>query len=395
MKPHRLRSALWVSNGLFALAVIGAAAWFFLDVMPAAGDSARLNPPWTKEATDEYSRRTPKAKSEAPVSQEQVAEIDRPEYQRLNYWIFSGPPVPAEGPKTEAVKAAAPLEGLEALGRPVMLMYAPAPYPSTLVWEFAGTKDRWYLEPGDFFQKTDDDPKRFRFLGAARHGDPALDRFKIRYAVHDDPAAPPVKEAELIYDALPPVEGPEVIRVRTPAAAAGEAGEATAAATAQAAGTARAGTVQPADEGARPAAATAPAAETARPTITRTRDGGYQVEFEDAAYQRLKSRKFEDIAETVRTHEAKDAQGRPLGLQIVGLGDEAADFFDVKKGDILISIDGRKVTDRAAAINIVKSIDPNTPRVAVVIERNGKQITYNIDPRDPATRRRARYLENQ
>ena len=64
----------------------------------------------------------------------------------------------------------------------------------------------------------------------------------------------------------------------------------------------------------------------------------------------------------------------------------------MKPGDILVSINDKPVQSRSDAINVVQQIDPNTDRVKVVVDRRGRLLTYNIDPRDPKTIRAGRAL---
>ena len=41
------------------------------------------------------------------------------------------------------------------------------------------------------------------------------------------------------------------------------------------------------------------------------------------------------------------------------------------------------------AIRIARGIPPETARVNVVLDRDGERLTYEVDPRDPKTRRAA------
>ena len=44
-------------------------------------------------------------------------------------------------------------------------------------------------------------------------------------------------------------------------------------------------------------------------------------------------------------------------------------------------------------INIAQKLDPD--KIAtVVVDRNGRLLTYKVDPRDPHTKRRLRYFDN-
>jgi S1-C subfamily serine protease len=89
----------------------------------------------------------------------------------------------------------------------------------------------------------------------------------------------------------------------------------------------------------------------------------------------------------VKTEDAKDAKGDPKGVRFTGVGEGSlASKFDVRPGDILKSINGKPVRSRSEAIEVVKGLPKDTTLVAVVIERDGRDILYNVDPRDPKTR---------
>ena len=121
------------------------------------------------------------------------------------------------------------------------------------------------------------------------------------------------------------------------------------------------------------------------------------VAFDQHTYDYFNSKeKAKSVASTVKTEVAKDKRtGRTLGLRITGLKEgSAAGAFQVKKGDILVSINGRKVESRSDAIRIVEALDQKS-LVTVVIDRHGKLVTYKVDPSDPRNRRQVRYFANQ
>jgi hypothetical protein len=73
-------------------------------------------------------------------------------------------------------------------------------------------------------------------------------------------------------------------------------------------------------------------------------------------------------------------------VRVTDVGPEEASIasqFDVQRGDILKSINGQPVHNRAQAIDVVKNLPKDTTNVQAVVERNGRDIVYNIDPRDP------------
>jgi hypothetical protein len=168
----------------------------------------------------------------------------------------------------------------------------------------------------------------------------------------------------------------------------GAAGEATAGA----APGATPGVAAAVENGATPAAAAAEA----RPWVHLREDqpSTYEIRFDSSnrdAWERLRNLDRDQVAQSVKTREVAG-----VGLEITGLGDgsPAAEFFDVRPGDVLVSIDGRPVQTRADAVSIVEGMDPNrSDNVTVVIDRNGRPITFVVDPTDPLTRRQGRHLE--
>lgn len=119
------------------------------------------------------------------------------------------------------------------------------------------------------------------------------------------------------------------------------------------------------------------------------------IEFDAHTYRVTRGKGLGAIFAHVKTTPAVDAAtGRPIGIRIAGIGDRLpADRFDVRKGDILVSIAGQRVTTRADVIRIAQGIDPQT-LVPIVIDRQGLIHTYRVDARDPTTKRKIRYFDN-
>jgi membrane-associated protease RseP (regulator of RpoE activity) len=216
--------------------------------------------------------------------------------------------------------------------------------------------------------------------------------YEILYAVVEAGKDLPVKQGVYEYDAAIPVPAALAGRVRMPGEAAptGPGG-------AEAPGTS-AERREPGLAGGGPAVApAAPAAGPAadlKPEVTWRNLDNADVAFDQGTYDYFRSADAQALAESVKTQEATDASGRVIGLKITGISQGTpADKFDVKPGDILVSINDQPVQSRSDAINVAQRIDPNADRVKVVIDRNGRQITYAIDPRDPKTRRAAATLD--
>jgi len=112
-----------------------------------------------------------------------------------------------------------------------------------------------------------------------------------------------------------------------------------------------------------------------------TGDNSREVEFDQPTIDGFKGSDADALVADVKTEEVKN------GIRISGIGSNSvASKFDIRAGDILKSINGQPVHSRAQAIEVAKSIPKETTGVQVVIERNGRDIAYNVDPRDPATR---------
>jgi hypothetical protein len=401
MRAHSLRRGLWILNVLLGAAVVGLAAWLVLVVRPATADTGRTKAEFATKAFDEYKRRPNAARVEnAPVSQEQVKSIDKPDYQKLNYWIFSGPVPPEPRPDTGPVEAAPQPTGLETIGKPAFIIFMePDPGQSVasdtvVAWQF-NDKKLGFFKPGKFIRQSGQ-PERF-LLVDVREVEPSV--HEIVYDVHDDPKAPPVKTAQLLkHDARRKETGGPIRPVPTPGAPAapgeGAPGEGT--------------PLAPGGDGAKPGvvAGTPPAPiapeparpeprfEEIQPEIRRIGSDRIEVDFDQATYDFVRGKSVESFAEKVKTTPATDPRtGKALGLRITGIDAQSpAQKFDVKAGDIVVSINGQPVRDRDEIIAIVQRMPPDTSRVTVGIDRNGRLITYTIDPRDPKTRRAGRNL---
>jgi hypothetical protein len=400
MRAHSLRRTLWFANALLGAGVVGLAAWFFLVVRPATADPARLKVAFASEELEKYKRRPNAARVEnAPVSNDEIKTIDRPEYQKLSYWIFSGPmppePAPDRGPVVEAPKPT----GLETLGKPdhIIWMQADPGQPvaerSVVAWQFLDKKIGRFM-PGEFIRQQGQ-PERFKLVDV-RRPDPAVNVYEIVYDVHDDPKGAAVKSAVVLpHDARAKRSEKDPIRDVPPAGAAPAPGATAEKPVAEAPSVERGvvpGAPAPvaAADGPRPE----PRFEEIRPEVRGRGTDRVEIDFDQATYDFVRGKSVESFAEKVKTTPAVDPKtGKPLGLRITGLDAQSpAQRFDVRPGDIVVSINGQPVRDRDEIIAIVQRMPQDTSRVTVGIDRNGRIITYTIDPRDPKTRREARGL---
>jgi hypothetical protein len=398
MRAHSLRRSLWIANVLLGAGVVAIAAWFVLDVRKATADPAFRSPAFAAKARTDYDKRPKPGRIEtSPVTLAMLKEIDRPDYERLKYWIFAGGLPPDPTPETAVVEQPKP-KGLDTIGKILFLLYLGPkeqgePSGSVVTWQFNSGKRLWFA-PGEFVREKPEEPKRFKIVDIVRTAERI---FKLIYDVYDDPTKEPVERLELIHDLTQKQGGGIRPLPPTPPAgttAASDASEGTG--KPSVAGEDARGVVAGTTSGGDPTAAERsegpPRFEDLKPTITEEDAGArVRVEFDQKTYDYVRGKSVNDLAETVKTQPYVDrSTGKAMGLKITGFsGDSPAQRFDIKQGDILVAIDGQPVHSRGDVVNIIQRMSPDTSRVAVTIDRNGRQIVYQIDPRDPHTRRAA------
>jgi hypothetical protein len=386
MRAQSVRKTIGLVNAALLLAGAGAAAWYVLEVKPALAAGAKPKE-WLdaayKQYVDDKGKLTPAVIF--PITEEELKEIRRPDLvKEAGVWAYVGP-VPVPLPKKETVDAAAPPppEGIDALGKLYLAIVHAGEKPSMVAWKFNSGKMGYFSE-GEFVAEGSD-KKRFKLVDVLQP-DPKAAIVKLVYDVHDDPEKPPIeRKTSGPYD-LSRKNKPDLIRLATPAgtAAAGP-GEGTAPAPAPAAGP---GAPAPGPVGVTPVPVRI---EELRPVIRRS-GNEVAIEFDESSYEGYKKVTIEDVMREVRTEDVKDSRtGQPAGVRIADTGGVAASF-DVQRGDILKSINGTPVRNRDEAVKVVKALPKETTVVTVVIERNGSDRIYKVDPRDPKVRAAANKL---
>ena len=143
---------------------------------------------------------------------------------------------------------------------------------------------------------------------------------------------------------------------------------------------------------------------TSRPAATASRSTGPTIHwyapnkkaivFDQATYELFRGADAVAILATIKTQTAiHHPKGHVAGLRITGFQKDAPkDVFQVRRGDIVKSINGRPVRSRDDVLRIVQGLTDQYI-VTVVIDRRGKDITYKFDPRDPRTRTQVQYFE--
>jgi membrane-associated protease RseP (regulator of RpoE activity) len=395
MRAHSLRRLLWLLNGLLGLAVLGVLAVFFLRVRPAIADPAFLKPAFADAAVQAFldKPQNPDLKLGTAVTIERLEEVDRPVFKtddgRRYHWPYSGPvppPKPQAAPREEVREPV--ISALEKTGTVRMILWIPPRAGETVAsetvvyWEFLSGGQR-AIKPGERIE-LERGTGNLVLVDVRRVPDRSGQYVLVYQGVNraGEPQGPP---QEYVWNSAPTGPDPlaDVLRVRRPA---GEAAPASA----------TGGSPAPAPlPGATAAATTAevpPAGPIRRENVTleeRAPDQ-FHVRFDDRSREYFRQMDVDTLAQGVKTQPARDAAGNPIGLRITGFaGDSPAEFFDVRPGDILVSINGQRIATRSDAINVAQGIDPNTRLVAVVIDRNGRLVTFNVDPHDVTTQRQA------
>jgi len=408
MRAHSQRRLIWFLNVVLGAAIVALVAWIFLDVRKAVADGDFLRPKWATKAVEDFDAQ-PKINRSAlapPVTLEELEEIDRREFQtpskRRFHWIYSGPMPPPPPPEEAAPEVKAPVEDdLSKLGRPLFLLYIgprgdqEVAEESVLYWEFSPELKKAF-SPGEFIHggKGPKPPRGGIKLHDVKRV-PGVERtFHLLYGVYDDPDGEPLKTGVYTYEAKYDVPQDVADRVRGGTTRPAASAAAPAAGPGAPAGPTEGSVSVVGEEPVAPEPYVAP--DDAEEMVKWESPTKANVEVDQPTWDWLRKSDPDTVAGSVKTQVARDEQGRVIGLQITGLSaDTPADRFDVKPGDILVSINDQPVKSRSDAMNIVQGLDPNTRLVKVVVDRRGRLVTFNIDPRDPKTRRAARALDNR
>ncbi len=435
IKPHTMRRGFWLLN-LALIAGVGYLGYqFFTKTRPAVASvinrkSKKLPKPYQKQV-NAYARASKSLdwKPRPPVMNAELEKVIlRKDYEERNHWIFSGPMPPKDKPEviSDPVKPKGP-RGLAAIGRVVMATYIPGNH--SIVFRFgkggppAATKSAPGKAPkappgntgtftqGEFIRETPEAAKRFKFIDLVRVND-KLGVFNVVYDVHDTSSGERVEERKMyLYDTNPPDDDSGIIvfagdaakRAAAKVAAEGQNGEGTAGE----GGTGEAGEGEtteavsetPTDVGTtKPVESDTYVVADLRPQDLRPKrhnlvGGRKGIAFDKRTFDYFRGKNAKKVAESIKTEIARDPKtGTTLGLRFTGFGkDSPADVFDVKRGDILVSINGQRVASRADVMGLIDRLK-NAKTVEVVLDRLGKRVTYMVDPSDPRTRREARYL---
>jgi len=377
MKAQSLRRVLHIANAALVLGIVGAGAWYVLKVRPAAASSSKSTE-WVKKSMDTYLKEAGSAVAASiwQVGPKDLDDITRPDLldkeKGPGVWPYVGPVPPKPQPKERVIETPKGPTGLEAVGKPTMLMVDPGER-TLLQWLFAASPKPRTFFAGEYMtdepRTRDKDgnevpPKksRFRFVDASYVDAGDARKIRIVYDVFEDLAKDePSLKGQVAVLPLGSIPKSDLIT-------AGIDSERD----------------KPGASAPRRPRGTPPTFAEVRPLLTRPAEGVVKIEFDEATADWVEHFDTDKLLGQVKTEEHRDKNGRPDGVRVTGLDpDSIATSFDVRTGDILKSINGVPVHNRAEAIDVVKKLPKTTTNVSVVLERNGRDIVYNVDPRDP------------
>lgn len=369
MKPHALRKVLWLGSGALALGVIAVSVSVFqpTHVAAATTDYTQIIKDGTPTGPGGWTPDPPVTKQEIEAV---FASWRTPEFERAHFH-FVGPIPPKRAAPTLPPDPDAPPKELDALGTPSALLHADG--VNVMLFEFE-SGDSVALSPGDWIRAGPREQKRFRFVGLQRVDVPDSDgEFRGAYAIHVKYGVYAKGRRTHVRTWVSQTVLPENNPIRdVPDEAA---------------------TV---DEEAPSLVPVKPSSlvtlEEAKPRIIVHSPTRRTVAFTQQTWAYLRGKSAKDLAASIKTSPVT-RDGRVLGLRVTGFGKALnADVFDVRRGDVLVSVNGTAVTDRAGVVRLLERL-PEKQLVMVVIDRNGRLITMRVDPSDPKTRRISRYLD--
>ncbi len=422
MKAHSMRRTIWIVNIALGACVAAVVGWYLFDVKAAVAkvldQNPRKPPQEMRVIVAEFDKDVKATKENVlkpPVEEPELKKVIlRADYARKDptHWIFSGPrPPQVDKGAPDTTNRPPPPKGLDSIGKIDFIINVP-PDNALIAFKFKGdAKKQYQFLVGEFVKKKDQSG-RFK---VTKVEEPEKDLYKIHYAVYDDPKDVPIEKGEMLWDNRRKAtsEGDVIHIVPTTSE------DAAAAAKADAAAKAAAGTGDGTTDGAKDGGTDGTSAGTVntgdgvvgsgsvvvsedevkvsdlKPKFTRNTATRKDIEFDDATYRFFRGKNAKSVMEKVKTNVAKDKSGKPYGVRIVDTGDLPADVLDLKPNDTLVSINGQPVRSRSDIVRIAESLPETTTRVTLVVDRYGRKVTFNIDPRDPKTRRRAgQHLNN-
>ena len=391
MKAQSVRRALTVSCAVLGLGHVGVGAYWFLQVRPAMAAPAKP-PPWVDKSYAKYQeeKRGSQPMSIWPVQLEELKKhITRPDLMSkesgIGVWEYVGPLPPAPRAPEKPVEATKLPTGIESLGKLDSLVGLSADgLHGAYLWLYsppgAAKPKRFWFMIGEFIHEIDTDPKsakgRFKVTKVSKPNEKAF-TYMMTYDVYDDPTKDPVETGKTatfnLFSEAPRGFSRDPVKPNAD-------------------GTPGKPPVPNAGPG------TTPAPVAFLPKVVASSDNSRNVTIEDMeTFRYFTETGIEKMIAEVKTEEAKDKAGQPIGVRLVSGITKESDLgkFDVQAGDILKSINGQPTHTRSQAIDVVKKLPKDTASVTAVVERNGRDIVYTVDPRDPEVRKAAGRLKTK
>ncbi|MCZ6786494.1 MAG: PDZ domain-containing protein, partial [Planctomycetota bacterium] len=121
-----------------------------------------------------------------------------------------------------------------------------------------------------------------------------------------------------------------------------------------------------------------------------SRSGRFEPTEEGVAHL---GKNFKNIIKDIQTATYKDKKtGKPKGLRVRRIRKNSiARQFGIQEEDVILSVNGQRVTSRSQTISVVRGeVKNKKTTLTVKILRHGREITQTYDTRDPKARRAAR-----
>lgn len=385
MQAHRVRRHLWGLDLLLAVAV-AAGGWWVADARAAVAQApqpdaqGRVPSAWrSRDAAFSDALRAVRSDILRPAVDEATLKAHASRQDKgleEPHFPLSGPwPVPQQAPRPDNPAPPTP-EGLAREGRILRFSgYGEGSPRTTLVWVFSEdpTRKHWF-QMGEWVRRGPDAPRRYRLESARRT---APGRYEVRYTIHDPEApASATRAAVLIHEDAAMVEPGAASHILRPV----DPASSVTSSTIEATGTPR--------DASRPGTRRVTRLQDLGVQTHRSPSGRSHVTLDDASLSFLRTRGAAQVLEAVKL-QPRTLPGGLGAVEIRHLGDLPADRLLLRVGDAIVRVGGRATATREALVEAVQAIDPTTSRVAVEVDRSGRRLVFQVDPRDNDTRRRA------
>jgi hypothetical protein len=373
VKAQSLRRTLWLAVGALGVGLAGVLGWFFVKVRPALAQPVATVRAWSDESLRKYQAEPISPQPFYAVVEKDLEAITRPDLPTIGgrkVGVFVGPVPPPPEPEKPAVPVDTGPKGLAELGRPIAVIYSPP--RTSFTFEFSKDKRKEPFAIGEQIPRGG----KFTVVDVRLAESGSTTKYRFVYEWTEKEGEPPRRE-EILFDLSPKTTGAVIEQLGGRPAPAEPA----------------AGGTPPPGPGPGPAASSGapPPVSAVRLAVTKPSPNQVAVVFDNReAYDYFVKNDAESILSTIKTDTARDAEGKPRGIKITGIDPGSiAHEFEIKQGDILVSVNNQPVHDRNDVVRIVKALPKDVASVRVVIERNARQIVYDVDPRDPDIRRGA------